>query len=178
MRLQRMVVVAAVLLLTFWIGAQASTLEEKKFEWAFRLSASSVDDVGDFSEYGFRWGAILGKGYHEVGGFISAFSNDWDDPFIQDETGSVIGPFYMLHFTPGKTWGSGFLFVAVGDVGGDTGDFFKSATEVGIGIKAIVGNSAAVTVAIERQTFQGEDFVEDREATIIWVALSLFSHSH
>jgi hypothetical protein len=177
MRLGKLVFVAAVLLFTGWISTSASVLEDKKNTWSFSLVASDVDQVGSFGEYSFRWTHVFKRGYHELGAFISAFSNDYDDPSIIDDNGSVIGPVYQWNWTPSKDWGSGFLFVAIGGVGGDTGDFFDSAASWGVGIRSIVGNSAAITAALQFEQFQGKDSVDDQDATSIVIGITLFSHN-
>jgi hypothetical protein len=175
MRLFRMVAVLGICAVVGSVAANAGVLEEKKNEWAFSLAAVDTDKIGTFTEYGFNWSWIFQGGYHELGVFISAFENDFDDPFFLDEDGSTIGPLYQWNWTPSKK-ATGVLGVGVGAVGGDLGDFFDSVAFIGVGVKAFIGNSAAINVIYQFEQMQGKDFIEDLDSSAITVGISIFTH--
>jgi hypothetical protein len=158
------------------LAAYATPLEDKKSEWAFELSAADIDDVGDFTEADVTWSWIFAGGRHELGVTVSFFDEDFDDPFIADEDGNTFGPIYQWNWTPNKEWGTGFAFVSFSTVGGDAGDVFDTETDIGAGIKAFVGDSAAISIATVFSQLQGKTGFQDVDATGLVVGISIFTH--
>ncbi len=177
MRMKVAVMVVAGLFLVGWFGAEGATLEDRKNEWSFALNYTDEDDVGKSIQYFLDWSWIFERGYHQLGASVSAFDIDYDDPYEPDLDGSVIGPVYQWNWTPSKEWGTGFLLAGYGIVGGDMGDLFENQVIAGVGIKAFVGNSAAIRAIYTFSQMKGEDFVADRDTTSLVVGISLYSHS-
>ncbi len=156
------------------LAAYATPLEDKKNEWAFELSAIDVDDVGDFTEFDITWSWIFEGGRHELGAILSYFDFDFDMGL--DEDGYTLGPIYQWNWTPNKEWGTGFAFASYSTAGGDLGDVFDTETAIGAGIKAFVGDSAAISIAYVFSQLEGEAGFQDVDTTGIVVGISIFTH--
>jgi len=111
-----------------------------------------------------------------LGVAVSAFDFEFDDPLIADVDGFSIGPIYQFNWTPDKEWGTGFVVATLQTLGGDLGDVFDTAYSVGVGVKAFVGNSAAVFAFYSFEQFQGASGFQDLDQTRLSVGISLYSH--
>jgi hypothetical protein len=158
-------------------AGHASTLEERRNEWAFSLSSVDVDDIGSTTEYSIDWSWIFEKGYFQFGVTASGFEIDNDDPFAPDSDGATVGPLFIWNWTPSKERATGFLFASAQGVGGDLGDVFDAVGSAGVGAKAFVGSSAAIQVFYSFDKFQGAEGFQDVDQRRLGVAIALYSLS-
>ena len=100
---------------------------------------------------------------------------NFDPDFGTSQSATVIGPAYTWNWTPGSDRATGFAQASFSTVGGDLGDAYGSAWQVSVGIKAFVGDSAAVTARVFHQTLVGSNFFADIETNGLAVGISIFT---
>lgn len=158
------------------IPAGAATLEDRSNEWALSLSSIHQQDIVTNTTYGFQWSHIFRGGHIGLGVAASGFNVDFDDPSVPDENGSAVGPLFTWNWTPRFDRATGFLFATSQGTGGDLADSYDGYAAAGLGVKAFVGNSAAIFVTYTRSRFHGKDFVPDLDQESIDVAVAFYSH--
>ncbi|MGH9870227.1 MAG: hypothetical protein ACREAA_18950 [Candidatus Polarisedimenticolia bacterium] len=173
MKTRHAVVTAVVMVLAF-SSAAASTLEGRLFEWVFRASMVDQDDIGESTEVDFNWSYIVDKGYIGLGLGFSYARFEFDDDDLEDSDAYSIGPLFSWNWTP-QYQATGFLFASISAIGGDGADFFDYSTSIGVGVKAFVGNSAAIVGVIEKDKLVGADDFDDVDQTSLSLGLALYS---
>jgi len=159
--------------------ALASTLEDKRVEWAFSVASVDQDNIGQTTEIDFEASYIFSGGYFQVGLAASAFDVEFDDDTLDDllgGSGSSIGPVFVWNWFPQAQHVTGYLHVSIQAIGGDVSDVYDAFGSAGVGLKAFIGDSAAINVLLSNETYEGKDNFEDLEQSRLLVGLSLYTH--
>ena len=153
--------------------AAAAVLDERMHELTFDFSYIDTDDIGSQTLLSVAWLFILSNGYVEVGRELEYFKVELDD-FDETFDATAIGPRVDFNFTPANPV-TGFLTASFAFFGGDFGDVFDNGIRFGVGLKAFMGDSAAINVILGRETlYAAEDFIDDQDSTFLIAGLSVF----
>ena len=175
MSLRSSVVAVIVLLLASFGMTQASTLEDKKNEWAFSLTATDMEGFGSTAQFTLDWSYIVANGYFQLGVSATGYRVDPDDPFEPESESSSAGPLFEWNWTPKKERATGYLLVSAQGTGGDVADFYDGVGTLGVGVKAFVGNSAAINVLYAFDRLVGASGFDDQDQTRLTVGISLYA---
>jgi len=119
------------------------------------------------------------KGHFQWGLAASAFDVEYDDDALDDllgGTGSSIGPVFVYNGFPDARHVSGFIHVSIQVIGGDVSDVYQAFGSSGVGLKAFIGDSAAINVMLSNETYDGKGEIEDLRQSSVVVGLSLYTH--
>lgn len=159
----------------FSFPTDAATLDERRSEWAFDLSA--IQDTEDASSINLRfsWGHIVGRGYAEWGATAAYLREDDTNEGSEVRKFKSVGGFYTWHWTPRSERATGFLTLGLAGVGGDTGGADYSI-EGDLGMKFFFSRTAAVRASYFARSFRGfGDAGESQRFDGIIVGIALFT---
>ena len=159
--------IAVLILLLGSLPASALTLEENKWEWAFRLSSRDQSAHGSY---------ILGAGLFQIGLAASNFHSDfYDEAALGEFKGNAIGPVFTLNTAPRNEKRTGFLFASVQSVHGRASDLFDEVVTLGAGFKVFIGDSAAVLGFVQHINPLENDSFENLDQTALGVGVVFYS---
>lgn len=171
--LTRFTILAVALLLVSPVFASA--LEDKKMEWAFDFDYADTDNVGTSTTLNVLGNYSFSKGRSQVGGLLTYFKLDSDDPLDPDVDGLTLGPIYTFNFTPDNDKATGLVEVAYSFASGDLGDVVDSVIHFGVGARLYVGDAGAVRLIAFYDKAAGADGFADQDSTGLSVGLAIFT---